>query len=54
MNGVIAHRSRETTARGIVLKPSLKPAEVIVDASLLFSVPNSTLDWALANAHSQT
>ena len=53
LNGVIAHRSRETTARGIVLKPSLKPAEVIVDASLLFSVLNSTLDWALANAHSQ-
>ena len=53
LNGVIAHRSRETTARGIVVKPSLKPAEVIVDASLLFSVLNSTVDWALANAHSQ-
>ena len=53
LNGVIAHRSRETTARGIVVKPSLKPAEVIVDASLLFSVLNSAVDWALANAHSQ-
>ncbi|MEP7099894.1 MAG: hypothetical protein ABI781_05260 [Burkholderiales bacterium] len=53
LNGVIAHRSRETQARGIVVKPSLKPAEVIVDASLLFSVLNSTVDWALANAHSQ-
>lgn len=53
LNGVIAHRTRETTARGIVVKPSLKPAEVIVDASLLFSVLNSTLDWALANAQSQ-
>jgi hypothetical protein len=53
LNGVIAHRSRETAARGIVVKPSLKPAEVIVDASLLFSLLNSTVDWALANAQSQ-
>ncbi|MDO9352883.1 MAG: hypothetical protein Q7T55_04270, partial [Solirubrobacteraceae bacterium] len=53
LNGVIAHRARETTARGIVVKPSLKPAEVIVDASLLFSVLNSAVDWALANAQSQ-
>ncbi len=52
-NGVLAYRSRETLARGIVLRPSLKPAEVIVDASLLFSLLNSMLDWSLANAHSQ-
>lgn len=53
LNGVIAHRTRQTTARGISLKPALKPAEVIVDPSLLFSALNATLDWALANAHSQ-
>jgi CheY-like chemotaxis protein len=53
VNGVLAHRGRETQARGIVLKPSLKPAEVIVDASLLFSLLNSMFDWSLANAHSQ-
>jgi hypothetical protein len=53
LNGVIAHRARETSARGITVKPSLKPAEVIVDASLLFSVLNATVDWALANARSQ-
>jgi len=53
MNNVLAHRGRETQARGIVLKPSLKPAEIIVDASLLFSLLNSMLDWAIANAHSQ-
>ncbi len=53
LNGVIAHRTRETTARGLVVKPALKPVEVIVDASLLFSVLNSTVDWALANAQSQ-
>jgi hypothetical protein len=50
---VLAHRNRETLARGIVLKPALKSAEVIVDASLLFSLFNTTLDWALANARSQ-
>jgi len=53
VNGVLAHRGRETQARGIVLKPSLKSAEVIVDASLLFSLLNSMFDWSLANAHSQ-
>jgi hypothetical protein len=53
LNGVLAHRSRETQARGINVKPSLKPAEVIVDGSLLFSLLNTTLDWALANAQSQ-
>ncbi|MDQ6680007.1 MAG: hypothetical protein M3Y67_03460 [Pseudomonadota bacterium] len=52
LTGVLAHRARETQARGIALKPSLKPADVIVDASLLFSLLNTTIDWALANAHS--
>jgi hypothetical protein len=49
---VLAHRHRETQARGIVLKPTLKPAEVIVDASLLFSLLNTMLDWALGHARS--
>ncbi len=53
LNGVITHRGRETQARGIRLIPALKPTEVIVDASLLFSLLNSTLDWALASAHSE-
>ncbi|MEP7296464.1 MAG: hypothetical protein ABI702_09750 [Burkholderiales bacterium] len=53
LNGTLAHRTRETQARGINVKPSLKPAEVIVDASLLFSLLNTTVDWALANAQSQ-
>ena len=53
MSGVLAHRGRETQARGIVLKPSLTPTDVLVDASLLFSLLNSVLDWSLANAHSQ-
>lgn len=52
LKGVLSHRHRETQSRGIVLKPVLKPAEVIVDASLLFSLLNSVLDWALAHARS--
>ncbi|MBX3606724.1 MAG: hypothetical protein KF788_15705 [Piscinibacter sp.] len=52
LKGVLAHRQRETQARGIVLKPALKPAEVIVDASLLFSLLNTVLDWALDRARS--
>lgn len=52
LKGVLAHRHRETQARGIVLKPALKPAEVIVDASLLFGLLNTTLDWALDHARS--
>jgi hypothetical protein len=52
LNGTLAHRARETQARGITLRPSLKPAEVIVDASLLFSLLNTTIDWALASAQS--
>jgi hypothetical protein len=48
LEGVLTHRQRETAARGITLKPSLKPADVIVDPSLLFSLINTVLDWALA------
>lgn len=53
LSGVLAHRTRETQARGITLQPSLKPAEVIADASLLFSLLNTTLDWALVHTRSQ-
>ena len=52
LKSVLTHRHRETQARGIVLKPTLKPAEVIVDASLLFSLLNTVLDWALEHARS--
>jgi hypothetical protein len=50
---MLTHRSRETQARGTILQPTLKPVDVIVDASLLFSLLNVTLDWALAQASSQ-
>ncbi len=51
VTSMLAHRARETQARGIELKPQLKPATVLVDASLLFSLLNTTLDWALSNAN---
>ena len=51
LNSVLALRRRETQARGIALKHALKSARVIVDGSLLFSLLNAMLDWALANAH---
>jgi hypothetical protein len=53
MSSVLALRARETQARGITLKPMLKSARVVVDGSLLFSLLNTTLDWALANAHAR-
>jgi len=49
---VLAYRARETQARGITVKPVVKPADVIVDASLLFSLLNTMLDWALSYARS--
>jgi len=53
LKAVLAHRARETHARGITLEPTWKPADVIVDASLLFSLLNTVLDWALIHARSQ-
>src|SRR5882672_10720133 len=52
LNSMLTHRAGETTARGIVVKPSLKSADVVVDPSLLFSLLNTILDWALAHARS--
>ena len=52
LKGMLVHRHRETHAQGIAIKSVLKPAAVDVDASLLFSLLNTTLDWALANAQS--
>lgn len=53
LKAVLRHRARETEACGITIKPSMKPADVIVDASLLFSLLNAVLDWALQHARSE-
>jgi CheY-like chemotaxis protein len=53
LQSVLTHRKRETETRGIALQPTLTPAEVIVDASLAFSLLNTLLDWALVHARSR-
>lgn len=50
---VLAHRQRETRARGVTLTLSLAPVEVVCDASLLSNLLDSTVDWAVAQAASQ-
>jgi hypothetical protein len=52
LRGVLAHRSRETQARGIQVRQQLQPVEVIADGSLLFGLLNAMMDWALASTHS--
>ncbi|MBV8503350.1 MAG: hypothetical protein JO006_16725 [Paucibacter sp.] len=52
LRSVLAHRSRETQARGIQVRQALRPVEVIADGSLLFSLLNALMDWALASTHS--
>lgn len=49
---VLAHRRRETEARGIEVRQVMRPVEVIVDPALLFSLLNAVLDWALRHARS--
>jgi len=54
LGGVLAHRARETQARGIEVDLSpAKATEVLVDAPLLFSLLNTLIDWALDCARSK-
>lgn len=50
---VLAHRQRDTRARGVTLAPSLTPVEVVCDASLLASLLDSCVDWAVTRAASR-
>lgn len=52
LRSVLAHRSRETQARGIQVRQVLKPVEVMADGSLMFALLNALMDWALASTHS--
>jgi len=52
LKDVLTQRSRETQARNIHIKQVLRPAEVIVDASLLFSLLNTLLSWTMEHARS--
>ncbi|MBV8125624.1 MAG: hypothetical protein JOY60_02730 [Burkholderiaceae bacterium] len=52
LRNVLAHRSRESQARGIQIRQLLKPMEVLGDGALIFSLLNALMDWALACTHS--
>ena len=56
LKDVLQHREREAGARGLSLSAArigkMKPAEVLADGSLLFSLLNTVVDWALRHAQS--
>lgn len=52
LQSVLLHRKRQTDARGISVQPAQTPVDVIVDASLMFSLLNTLLDWALTQTRS--
>jgi hypothetical protein len=49
---VLLQRGREATARQIEIRQSLKPAEVVVDATLLYALMQAVVDWGLDLAKS--
>jgi hypothetical protein len=53
LQAVLTHRKRETEMLGITLKPMLKPADVLSDPTLTFTLLNTLLDWALLHAISE-
>ena len=50
LRDVLAQRQGELDSRGVLVKQVLKPAEVIVDATLLSALLHTLLDWALRHA----
>ncbi len=44
---VLLQRGRETTARQIEIHQALKPAEVVIDATLLYALIQAVMDWGL-------
>jgi len=44
---VLLQRGREATARQIEISQALKPAEVLVDATLLYALMQAVVDWSL-------
>ena len=49
---VLLQRGREAAARQIEIHQSLKPAEVVVDATLLYALMQAVVDWGLDLAKS--
>jgi uncharacterized protein with HEPN domain len=52
LRNALAQRSRETASRGIDLRQELKPAEVIIDASMFSALLQALLDWSFEHARS--
>ncbi len=52
LRDALTQRSRETASRGIDLRQDLKPAEVIIDASMLSALLQAMLDWSFEHARS--
>jgi hypothetical protein len=52
LRDALAQRSRETASRGIDLRQDLKPAEIIIDASMWSALLQSVLDWSFEHARS--
>lgn len=50
LRDVLMQRQGELDLRGVVVKQVLKPAEVVVDATLLSALIHALLDWALRHA----
>jgi hypothetical protein len=44
---VLLQRNREASARQIEISQALKPAEVVVDATLLYALMQAVVDWSL-------
>ena len=52
LQAVLTHRKRETDARGVAVQPTATSVDVIVDASLMFSLLNTLIDWTLTQTRS--
>ncbi|HSI56307.1 MAG TPA: hypothetical protein VLA16_02045 [Ideonella sp.] len=50
LRDVLVQRGREATAREIELRQALRPAEVVVDATLLHALLQALTDWGLEHA----
>ena len=52
LRDALAQRGRETASRGIDLRQDLKPAEIIIDASMGSALLQALLDWSFEHARS--
>ena len=50
---VLLQRGREATARQIEISQALKPAEIVVDATLLYALLQAVVDWSIDLAQNQ-